>query len=149
VEPRKLVVDDRGHTLISDDGKEVRCQLGWKDREAFDALLVNTLTASPQNGVSPELVQEVMEGKRQEARVSWWGFDPADSTAYLQAAINSKVKRLILDRRASPWITRPLTGVSDQEIVFETGAELVALKGAFQAKGDCLLSFNECENIIL
>lgn len=149
VETRTLVVDDRGHTLVAEDGRELRCQLGWKDREAFDALLVNTLTASPRNGSSPELVQEVMAGRLQEARVSWWGFDATDSTAFLQAAIHSKARRLILDRRASPWITRPLTGVSNQEIVFESGAELVALKGAFRGKGDCLLSFKECENVIL
>lgn len=149
IETRKLIVDNLGHTLVSEDGREMRCQLGWKDRESFDDFLVNTLTVSPRNGSSPELVREVMAGKLQEARVSWWGFDPDDSTAFLQAAIHSKAKRLILDRRASPWITRPLTGVSNQEIVFESGAELVAMKGAFRAKGDCLLSFKDCENVIL
>lgn len=149
IEPLKINVDDRGHTLIAESGKELRCQLGWKDRAAFDSLLINTLTKSQWNGASPELVQEVMTGKRQEARVSWWGFDPADSTAFLQDAINSKVKRLILDRRASPWMTRPLTGVSGQEIVFEAGAELVAVAGAFRGKGDCLLSFTDCHDVIL
>ena len=34
-----------------------------------------------------------------------------------------------------------MTGVSNQEIVLESGAQLVALKGAFHPKGDCLLSF--------
>ena len=151
IETRKLIVNDQGHTLVSPQGKEVRCQLGWKDRKAFDAFLVKTLTASPgsQSHARPERIREVLAGKRQEARVSWWGFDPKDSTPYLQEAINSKVKRLILDRQASPWITRPLTGVSDQEIVFEAGTELVALEGAFRAKSDCLLSFRECENVVL
>lgn len=46
IETRKLIVDDRGHTLIAPDGKDVRCQLGWRDREAFDAFLVKTLTQS-------------------------------------------------------------------------------------------------------
>lgn len=148
---RKLIVDDQGHTRISDDGKNVRCQLGWKDRNAFDTFLVKTLTDSPRTDhpAKPELVREVLSGKRHEARASWWGFDPTDSTAHLQAAINSKVKRLILDQQTSPWITRPLIGVSNQEIVLEAGTELLALKGAFHAKGDCLLSFNECENIVL
>lgn len=151
IETRKLVVNDQGHTLLSPQGKEVRCQLGWKDREAFDAFLVGTLTASPvaQGTAKPERVREVLAGNRQEARVSWWGFDPADSTAYLQEAIHSKVKRLILDRQASPWITRPLTGVSDQEIVFEAGTELVALEGAYRDKSDILLTFRECENVVL
>ena len=151
IEARKLTVDDQGHTLVTPHGKQVRCQLGWKDRKAFDAFLVKTLTASPvaKDPGKPELVREVLAGKRQEARVSWWGFDPTDSTAHLQEAIHSKAKRLMLDRQASPWITRPLTGVSDQEIVFEEGTELVALKGAFGAKSDCLLSFRECENVVL
>jgi len=151
IETRKLTVNDQGHTLVTPDGKEVRCQLGWKDRKAFDAFLVKTLTQTPKAKrlAQPELVQEVLAGKRHEARVSWWGFEPADSTAYLQEAIQSRVKRLIVDRQASAWVTRPLTGVSGQEIVFEAGTELVALKGAFRAKGDCLLSFRECENVVV
>ncbi|MBP7937546.1 MAG: nucleoside hydrolase, partial [Phycisphaerae bacterium] len=151
IETRQLIVNDQGHTLVSPHGKRVRCQLGWIDRKAFDAFLVKTLTASPrpERHAEPELVREVLTGKRKEAWVSWWGFDPNNSTAHLQKAINSKVKRLILDRQASPWITRPLTGVSDQEIVFEAGTELVALEGAFRAKSDCLLSFRECEDVVL
>jgi len=151
VEPRKLTVNDEGHTLVTPDGKEVRCQLGWKDRKAFEAFLVKTLTESPnaQRLAQPERVREVLAGKRQEARVSWWGFDPTDSTAYLQEAIDSRVKRLILDRQPSAWVTRPLTGVSGQEIVFEAGSELVALKGAFHARSDSLLSFRECESVVL
>ncbi|HRY71162.1 MAG TPA: nucleoside hydrolase [Phycisphaerae bacterium] len=151
IEPRELIVNDQGHTLVSPHGKKVRCQLGWTDRKAFDAFLVKTLTASPspERHAAPELVREVMSSRRQEARVSWWGFNPADSTAHLQKAINSKVKRLILDRQASPWITRPLTGVNGQEIVFEAGTELVAMEGAFRAKSDCLLSFRECEDVVL
>jgi hypothetical protein len=96
-----------------------------------------------------QLVAEVREGRRHEARVSWWGFDAHDSTEFLQEAINSKVKRLIVDRQSSPWVTRPLTGVSGQEIVFENGTELVALEGAYKAQGDCLLSFARCEGVII
>ena len=95
----------------------------------------------------PEFVAEVKEGRRHEARASWWGFNSHDSTAFLQEAINSNVKRLIIDRQASPWVTGPLTGVSGQEIVFESGAELVALKGAYRGRGDCLLTFNHCERV--
>ena len=39
VQSRKLIVDENGNTLITPDGKEVRCQLGWKDRKAFDACI--------------------------------------------------------------------------------------------------------------
>jgi len=106
-------------------------------------------SAEAQVFAKPGLVREVVDGKRSEARVSWWGFDPKDSTQFLQQAIDSNVRKLIIDRQELPWVTRPLTGVSDQEIVFEKGAELVALKGAFHPKGDCLLSFRECENVII
>lgn len=112
-------------------------------------LLSAAVSTEAQGNARPEWVQEVADGKRTEARASWWGFDEKDSTAFLQSAINSKVKKLIIDRQASPWVTRPLTGVSDQEIILEEGTELVALKGAFQAKSDCLLGFQNCDNITI
>lgn len=105
-----------------------------------------TVTQSPSHA---QWVAEVDSGHREEARASWWGFDPHDSTAFLQAAINSRVKRLIIDRQPSPWVTRPLTGVSDQEIVFESGAEIVALKGAYHGRTDCLIRFDQCERVTL
>ncbi len=98
---------------------------------------------------NPKLVEEVMSGKRTEACVSWWGFDAKDSTEFLQSAINSKVPKLIVDKQASAWVTRPLTGVSNQQIVFAKGTELVAKKGAFQSRDECLFSFQECENVTL
>ena len=94
-------------------------------------------------------MREVLDGKRSTARVSWWGFAAADSTKFLQDAINSRVKTLIIDRRESAWITRPLTGVSNQKIIFEPGAELVALRGAYHPKGDCVLSFLRCTNVTI
>lgn len=59
IEARKLTVNDQGHTLVSAHGKKVRCQLGWKDRKAFDTFLVKTLTASPgtKDSAKPELVR--------------------------------------------------------------------------------------------
>lgn len=115
----------------------------------LSGLFTAPICAGTQVFARPELVREVSEGKRNEARVSWWGFDAKDSTEFLQSAIDSKVKKLIIDRQESAWITRPLTGVSDQEIVFEQDTELVALKGAFHPEGDCLLSFDQCENVII
>jgi hypothetical protein len=97
----------------------------------------------------PQWVAEVREGRRHEARASWWGFNTQDSTPFLQAAIDSHVKRLIIDRQPSAWITRPLTGVSHQEIVFESGTELVALKGAYKDRSDCLLTFNQCQGVTI
>lgn len=107
------------------------------------------MCAGEPNLAEPALVREVLDGKRDVARVSWWGFDATDSTEFLQSAINSKVKKLIVDRQESAWVTRPLTGVSNQEIVFEKGTELVALRGAFHSSDDCLISLSQCENTTL
>ena len=97
----------------------------------------------------PVKVAQVAAGTLTEARVSWWGFDPADSTAFLQQAINSKVPKLIVDKMPSPWITNKLTAVSNQEIIFEEGVELVAMKGQFQGVTDALMTIRLQENVTL
>ncbi|MCI5779238.1 MAG: right-handed parallel beta-helix repeat-containing protein [Lentisphaeria bacterium] len=91
-------------------------------------------------------IDAVAKGELKEAKASYWGFDPQDSTKILQAAINSKVPRLIIDKQASPWISEPLRGVSDQTIVFEDGVELQAKRGSFKDKADTLLSLRNVEN---
>lgn len=125
--------------------------IGWMKSvcTACCGLLCIPIAAGAETVARPDYVQEVLDGRRNEARASWWGFDAKDSTAFLQKAIHSKVRKLIIDRQESAWITRPLTGVSHQEIVLESGTELLALKGAFRSKSDCLLSFQECENVTL
>lgn len=79
--------------------------------------------------------------------VSSIGYDRDDSTRFLQQALDSGASRVVLDRQAGPWVTGPLVGRSDQEIVFEPGVELEAKRGAFQAKGDALLSFRGRRNV--
>lgn len=96
-----------------------------------------------------DLAEAVRSGSPGEARASWWGFDASDATATLQRAIDSRVRRLIIDRQASPWITRPLRAVSDQEIVLESGVEVIALKGAYQGSNDCLLTLDRCSNVTI
>ena len=94
----------------------------------------------------PDLVLKACRGEIEEAHVSWWGFDAHDSTEFLQSAITSGVRRLVLDRMPSPWVTRPLVGVSNQEIVIADGAEIQALRGAYSGVNDCLLTFENTEN---
>ena len=118
----------------------------------FGLALTVLLTAGPvfsQND-QPTMIEEVLSGARREARASWWGYDAQDSTAILQAAINSKVPRLIIDKMAAgPWIVQPLTLVSNQEIVFEEGAELQALRGAYKGRNDSLINIPYLENVTL
>ena len=97
----------------------------------------------------PDLVAEVASGKLKEARVSWWGFDVSDSTEYLQSAIDSGVPRLVVDKASSPWIARPLKGISNQHIVFEKGVEVVAKAGEFAGIRDSLFTFKNVTNATL
>ena len=96
-----------------------------------------------------QAIADVADGKIKEAKASWWGFDPEDSTEQLQAAINSAVPKLIVDNVGKPWIVTPITLVSDQEIVFEEGVEVVAKEGAFKGNNDCLFRASEKQNITL
>ena len=80
----------------------------------------------------PDLLAQVRAGARAEARASWWGFDPADSTAPLQAALTSGVARLVVEKMPSPWIVTPLTGASNLELVLEPGVEIQAKPGEFR-----------------
>lgn len=107
------------------------------------------LCAAGAFAANPEQVARVMDGTLKEARASWWGFDPQESTAALQAAIHSRVPRLIVDNMGAPWITDRLTGVSDQEIFFEPGTEVLAKKGAFTGKADALLTLAGVTNVTL
>ena len=80
-------------------------------------------------------------------KASSFGFDPVDSTAALQKALDSGARKIVIDAQASPWITRPLFARSNCEIVFERGAEVVAKKGEFLGKNDSLLTLKSCENV--
>jgi len=40
----KLAIDDKGRTVPAENGRPVRCALKWKDRDAFEKLLVKSLT---------------------------------------------------------------------------------------------------------
>ena len=98
----------------------------------------------------PEKVAQVERGELKEARASWWGFDAEDSTAALQAAISSKVPKLIIDKMPSAWIVgKTLTLVSNQKIIFEEGVELLAKKGAFKGRSDALVRMPLLENVTL
>lgn len=110
---------------------------------------VVVLLAAGARADAPEQVARVAAGELKEARASWWGFDKDDATLALQAAIKSRVPKLIVDNRGSPWITDALACVSDQEIVFETGVEVLAKKGAFRGKSDALFSLVCVTNVTL
>ncbi|HET6457018.1 MAG TPA: right-handed parallel beta-helix repeat-containing protein [Armatimonadota bacterium] len=78
-----------------------------------------------------------------------WGFNAEDSTGALQAAVNSGTKKIVVSNMGKPWVVRPITLASDQEIVFEKGVEVVAKRGEFRGTNDCLFRADGKKNIAL
>ena len=111
--------------------------------------VILTATAYASVIKDQKAIEEVTSGKRKEAKASWWGFDPVDSTEALQAAINSGASKVIVEDMGSPWIVDKIQLESNQEVFFEKGVVVIAKKGSFKGKGDCLFNAILKENIIL
>ena len=93
----------------------------------------------------PDLVEKVARGELTEAEVSWWGYDGADATPYIQAALSSKARKVTLDKREGPWYARPLFGRSDLTLVVPEGVTLCAKRGEFRRQADFLPPLSEQE----
>ena len=78
-----------------------------------------------------------------------FGFDPVDSTRFLQSALSSGAAKIVVDRQASDWVVTPLKGASNQTVVFEDGVVLRAKPGELHGRADCLLSYVGCTNVTL
>lgn len=94
-------------------------------------------------------VQDVLIGQKDVANAAWWGYDAASATAALQGAIRSGAKKIFVPNMGTPWIIDPIYLESNQKIEFEDGVVLLAQKGSFQGKGDCLIKAVNKENITL
>jgi hypothetical protein len=57
------------------------------------------------------------------------------------------VKKLVVDKQQSAWVSLPLFAVSNQHIVFEPGVMLLAKRGAFKGRNDRLLSVDKVQNV--
>ncbi len=86
---------------------------------------------------------------QETVRASSFGFDPTNSTAALQAAINSGASKVIVENMGAPWIVNKIQLTSDQEIVFQKGAVVQALRGAFKGRNDSLFTATLKTNITL
>lgn len=110
-------------------------------REEPPAPIVTPAEEPEQTAVVPEEEKKVEE--KDYIKVSELGFNPSDSTQFLQEALDSGKKKVIVDRQASDWITEPLTvHGSDMEIVLEDGVVIRALPGAFQDENSTLLTIS-------
>ena len=93
------------------------------------------------NEKNPAAVAEVLAGKRTVANAAWWGFNEKDSTAALQAAIDSGVEKLFIPNMGEDWIVEPLfLNKDNQEIIFEAGVVVMARKGSFKGPNDSLFT---------
>ena len=107
------------------------------------------LSAAAAPPPDPGAVAEVLAGRRAGARAEWWGFDPANATAALQAALTSGARRVTVGDCGSPWIVDPLVLRGGLEVVFEPGVVVEARRGGYKGKSDCLLSAETCTNLVL
>lgn len=118
--------------------------------KALTAVLLGLLgTALTWAQVNQAAIDAVKAGRLKEARASWWGFDEVDATRCLQEAINSGVRRLIVDNVGKTWVVEPIKCVSNQEIHFEPGVEVRAKRGSFKGGGDCLFTIANARNVSL
>ena len=47
-------------------------------------------------------------GRPEVVKASDFGFDAEDSTRFLQAALDSGARKVVVDKMPSPWVTQPL-----------------------------------------
>lgn len=85
----------------------------------------------------------------QRVVASSYGYAADDSTAALQAAIDSGAKTVVVDKQPGAWIVKTITLRSDLEIILEEGVEIVAKKGDFHALGDVLLRAEGVKNLVI
>lgn len=82
------------------------------------------------------------------AIASCFGFDPEDSTQYLQAALSSNASLVVIDRKRSPWIVQPLVITADNtHVKIEDHVLVLAKEGAYKGSGDGLLTIRSRRNI--
>jgi hypothetical protein len=110
---------------------------------------VLTLILAAQPASNPQAVADVAAGKCKTAQASWWGFDAQESTAALQAAIDSGAQRVVVDKMPGPWIVNRIRLRDNLELVFQPGVEVLAKRGAFHGTGDSLFSAAGKKNIKL
>ena len=93
----------------------------------------------------------VAAGADKVVNASSFGWDAEDSTAALQAAFDSGARKVVIDRQAGDWVTRPLFITnSNIEVVLADGVTLKAKRGGFYEKHACLIRIDGwAKNVIL
>ena len=130
---------------------------GWRSEGGVVRHVLEPKTSGP---MSWKVVFSRADGKARPSRtgtktvkVSDFGYDPEDSTAFIRQAVESDADVIVLDAAAGPWHSDVLQfrNVSNKVIRLEKGVELRAKRGAFRdpKSGTCLMSFFQCSDITL
>ncbi len=80
---------------------------------------------------------------------SSFGWNPADATKCLQAALDSGAKRIVVDRQASEWLVETVKVPSNVEIVFADGVSVRAKPGSMVRPTDCLFRLKDVTNVVM
>jgi hypothetical protein len=113
------------------------------------ALFGARLHAAAPAGKDPAAVKEVLSGRRKVANAAWWGFDPGNATAALQAAIRSGAAEVIVPDMGRPWIVDPVFLESDQKLTLRQGVVVEARRGGFLEPNDSLLNVEDKRNVTI
>lgn len=103
----------------------------------------------PANAPNPKAVLAAEAHQLRTVNAAWWGFDPEDSTDSIQKAINTGARRVVVPYMGRPWIVRPIVLGSDMTLEFEPGVLVLAKKGEFKGKNDCLFRAANANNITI
>ena len=111
------------------------------------AVLLSGTSAFGQ--VDSAAIKAALARQPRVVKASWWGFAETESTAALQAAINSGADKVIVENMGRPWIIDQIQLADNQEVFFEKGCVILAKRGAFHGKSDCLFTANLKQNVTL
>ena len=142
------VLNGRGFHVTNDGKKGLTLNLNKGQAVIFRPF--STIPGSDllqDNSFNPHAVKEVIEGKREVANAAWWGFDSDDSTSAIQQAIDSGTEKVIVPYMGKPWIVNPIILNNDQEIILAPNVEIVAKKGAFKGKSNCLFTLRDGRDV--
>ena len=82
-------------------------------------------------------------------KASSFGWNATNATKCLQAAFDSGMAKVVIDRQAGAWIIEPVFLRSNQEVVIEDGVVVRALKGAYKHPNDCLFTALGVSNVVV
>ena len=83
-----------------------------------------------------------------QAHLTEPGWDAADATACLQAAIDSGADTVVVADMGSEWMVKPVAMTrNDQTLIFEEGVVVYASEDEFKGRGDCLLTISGRSNV--